>query len=150
MLRFDNKTPYIKQTKMDINKLKIIVEKLNQVEKIWLNGYLTGSIETENFNPILESALNAGEVEIKNSNPILKSGSNKTKVKVFYGTETGNSKQIALQIVKSLNALAFSARMEDLEIYKPQKLAKEERAIFIISTHGEGEFPEPVKRNFMN
>ena len=29
MLRFDNKTPYIKQTKMDIN-LKIIVEKLNQ------------------------------------------------------------------------------------------------------------------------
>ena len=50
MLRFDNKTPYIKHTKMDVNKLKIIVGKLNQVEKIWLNGYLTGSIETENFN----------------------------------------------------------------------------------------------------
>ena len=33
MLRFDNKTPYIKQTKMDINKLKIIVD-INQVEKI--------------------------------------------------------------------------------------------------------------------
>ena len=42
---------------MDINKLKIIVEKLNQVEKIWLNGYLTGSIETENSNPILSLLL---------------------------------------------------------------------------------------------
>ena len=143
MLRFDNKTPYIKQTKMDTNKLKIIAEKLNQVEKIWLNGYLTGSIE--NSNSILKSGINADKVEIEDSNPILKSVTNKTKVKVFYGTETGNSKQIALQIVKSLNASAFSARMEDLEIYKPQKLAKEERAIFIISTHGEGEFPEPTK-----
>ncbi|MBT4989916.1 MAG: hypothetical protein HOM96_05215 [Rickettsiales bacterium] len=115
---------------VDINKLKQFIATLSGEEQVWLNGYLTAMV--------------AGGSSVSSG------GSNipKTKLTIFYGTETGNSKQLASDLANSFNQASFQVKTQDLEIYKAVKLAKETKAIFIISTHGEGEFPESVKGFF--
>jgi sulfite reductase alpha subunit-like flavoprotein len=114
---------------MDINKLKQFISTLSSEEQAWLNGYLTAMVV--GGSAASSSASNA----------------TKTKLTIFYGTETGNSKQLASDLANSLQT-SFQVKTQDLEIYKAAKLAKETKAIFIISTHGEGEFPEAVKGFF--
>jgi sulfite reductase (NADPH) flavoprotein alpha-component len=111
---------------MDINKLKQIIAGLTREEQIWISGYLTSALS--------DGAITSAVID----------ESKKEKLTIFYGTETGNSKQLASDLAGSLQS-AFIVKTQDLEIYKAAKLAKETKAIFIVSTHGEGEFPEAVK-----
>ena len=117
--------------KININKLKQLIAELNQEEKIWVNGYLSGILSDNNLSFDIQESIKT-----------------KTKIKVFYGTETGNSKQVAELIAKNLNSANYLAKTQDLEIYKAKKLVKEDQAIFIISTHGDGEFPEAAQGFF--
>ena len=63
------------------------------------------------------------------------------EVVVFYGTETGNSQDLAEKSIEILESDRIKARIDNLELVKPDDLTKIERAIFIVSTWGEGDPP---------
>jgi sulfite reductase alpha subunit-like flavoprotein len=115
---------------LDLNKLKNLVKNLTKSEIIWLNGYMSAKLE--------------GEVLTTENDNVVK-----PLLNVFYATETGNSKQVANKIANHFKANHFIVKINDLELYKRAKVDKSELAVFIMPTHGEGEFPEAVM-DFVN
>jgi len=72
------------------------------------------------------------------------------EVVVFYGTETGNSQDLAEKSIEILESDGIKARIENLESVKPGSLTKIDRAIFIVSTWGEGDPPLDAEDFYKN
>ncbi len=114
------------------HKLKIIHDLIASSSKedlIWLNGYLAGIIaHQENKDE---------DVGEKNSS---------SKITIAYGTETGNSKRLALDFAAKAKKNGINAKLVSLDQYRLKDLAKEEYFFTVISTQGEGEPPAAAKK----
>jgi sulfite reductase (NADPH) flavoprotein alpha-component len=114
------------------HKLKIIHDLIASSSKedlIWLNGYLAGIIaHQENKDE---------DVAEKNSS---------SKITIAYGTETGNSKRLALDFAAKAKKNGINAKLVSLDQYRLNDLAKEEYFFTVISTQGEGEPPAAAKK----
>lgn len=67
------------------------------------------------------------------------------KLRVFFATETGNAKMVAQQVVKQAKDHGWHASPQPVKkIKKIEELQGDESVIFITSTHGEGDPPEPA------
>jgi sulfite reductase (NADPH) flavoprotein alpha-component len=64
------------------------------------------------------------------------------KLTVLYGTESGNSEELADRTVKAAKKLGFKAVMKNMSDIAPADLAKAENLLVIVSTWGDGEAPE--------
>jgi sulfite reductase (NADPH) flavoprotein alpha-component len=64
------------------------------------------------------------------------------KLTVLYGTESGNSEELADRTVKEAKKKGFKAVMKNMSDISPADLAKEENLLVIVSTWGDGEAPE--------
>jgi sulfite reductase (NADPH) flavoprotein alpha-component len=64
------------------------------------------------------------------------------KLTVLYGTESGNSEQLADRAVKEAKKRGFKAVMKNMSDIAPADLAKTENLLVIVSTWGDGEAPE--------
>ena len=93
---------------------------------IWSNGYLS-------------ALLRGGEGAVSASGTAAKMVDSAT---VIYATDTGNSKFIAGEIAKKLKDQSVKVKLKATNQYRLADLEKEEYAILIISTHGDGEMPE--------
>ena len=67
---------------------------------------------------------------------------NAGKLTVLYGTESGNSEELADRTVKAAKKLGFKAVMKNMSDIAPADLAKTENLLVIVSTWGDGEAPE--------
>lgn len=119
----------IKNKKMISESKKAIVQQLTQQasndELIWLSGYFAGLADkTGSTNTVTESAAVA------------------IKPTIIYGTETGNSKKVASQLLAGFKKNKIQAKAVDAFQYDVAKLEKEEMVLFVMSTQGEGEFPQ--------
>ena len=115
------------------NTLQELIKTSSREEIIWINGYLNG----------LVSGVINGDAQPKNGN------GHEALVKKFtiaYGTETGNSKKLALQFAASAKQQKFSVKCTALEQFRPEDIAREEYFFVIISTQGEGDPPETAKK----
>ena len=97
----------------------------------WLSGYLTGLTQvTSNSNkvslPVAEQQLHAEPTKT---------------LTILYGTHTGHSESIALQLQKKATQKGIPVQLSSLDDYKVRNLNKEEHLALIVSTHGEGEPP---------
>ncbi|ESU28326.1 hypothetical protein FLJC2902T_16770 [Flavobacterium limnosediminis JC2902] len=61
---------------------------------------------------------------------------------IVYGTETGNAKKIASQLLTNFKKNKIQAKSTDIFQLDVSKLEKENLVLFIVSTQGEGEFPQ--------
>jgi sulfite reductase (NADPH) flavoprotein alpha-component len=114
------------------NKLKIIHDLIASSSKedlIWLNGYLAGIIAHQ---------------ENKQEDTPEKNSTN--KITIAYGTETGNSKRLALDFAAKAKKNGINAKLVSLEQYRLNDLTKEEYFFTVISTQGEGEPPAAAKK----
>ncbi|MBC7980831.1 MAG: flavodoxin domain-containing protein, partial [Armatimonadetes bacterium] len=71
---------------------------------------------------------------------------------VLYGTESGNSEELADRAVKEAKKKGFKATMKNMADIAPADLAKAENLLVIVSTWGDGEAPETAvnfHKNFM-
>jgi len=118
---------------MQKERLLKIIEPLNKFERAWLHGYL----EADNKNLVPLETQNLQALNHKAH-----------KVTVFYATETGTAKKVSAAVSKKLQALGLKAKVQDLDAYNPAKITKEGLAVYIVSTHGEGEMPESAKEFF--
>ncbi|MEK6508913.1 diflavin oxidoreductase [Myroides sp. C4067] len=118
-----------------ITSLQKQVENYSREELIWFNGYLSGLL---------------AQNEIQPSNPIAVNQSLKVSVKplILYGSETGNSKKVALELLKLCKQNKLQAKSLDLATYKVEDLSKEDFIILICSTQGEGEPPLSAQKFF--
>lgn len=93
-------------------------------QKIWLAGFMQGQI----------GSLDAGAAAA----PV----ANKPNVMVYYATETGNSKALSLQVMKAVKAAGYKVKNSAVNRVKAKDIKKDVIAIFLCSTHGEGDPPE--------
>lgn len=112
--------------------LETLIASCNQQQLIWLCGYLQGCVHGK-----------FGVLENSDSTDI-----QKPNISIYYATETGNTKMLSLEIIKPLRNKGFKAKSININRVKPEDLKKEQYAIFLISTHGEGDPPESAAAFF--
>ena len=101
----------------------------NPIQRGWLSGYLAGS----------GAAVSAPA-------PV-------GKLTVLYGTESGNSEELADRTVKAAKKRGLSAVMKNMAEISPADLAKSSNLLVIVSTWGDGDAPETAvafHKEFMN
>ena len=63
---------------------------------------------------------------------------------ILYGTETGNARDLGRALAAAAATRGLSARLSDLSDYKVRQLKDEQDLLFIVSTYGEGDPPQPA------
>lgn len=108
-------------------KLQSALAGFSKDELLWASGYafaLTGD----------------GVVAVPQGKPLV------NKITVAYGTETGNSKKIALQLANAAKKSGITVKQVALDQYRTADLDKEEYFFLALSTHGDGEAPDAAKK----
>lgn len=67
------------------------------------------------------------------------------KIAVLYASQSGTGEGLARKVMKDLKAKGHTVTLAPLDAFTPAALAKEEHAIIIASTYGEGEPPESAR-----
>ena len=111
-----------------LNLLQQLVQNASNEEIIWTKGYLAGYLDANKIGNQIPPTLVPENIAVK---PL-----------IIYGTETGNSKKIASQLLASFKKNKIQAKAVDVFQYDNAKLEKETLLLFIMSTQGEGEFPQ--------
>ena len=63
---------------------------------------------------------------------------------ILYGTETGNGRALAKALAASAGERGLNAKLTDMADYKVRQIKDEQDLLIIVSTHGEGDPPEPA------
>lgn len=115
------------------HKLKTLQDLINTSthdELIWVNGYLNGILSKHDTG--------ASEPSVKKTSV--------GKITITYATETGNSKKLATDFAAKAKKQGINTKVQSLDQYRLNDLAKEEYFLTIISTHGDGEPPATAKK----
>ncbi|MBU0677073.1 MAG: assimilatory sulfite reductase (NADPH) flavoprotein subunit [Verrucomicrobia bacterium] len=70
--------------------------------------------------------------------------SGETTLTILYGSQTGNGKGVARQAMARAAELGLPAKLKDMGDYKMSELKKEKNLMVVVSTHGEGDPPDPA------
>ncbi|WP_265132067.1 diflavin oxidoreductase [Chryseobacterium oranimense] len=117
-----------------LNALKEISGSFSRDEAVWASGFLAGIAGSSvTVQDISSPAAHAEAVSAK-------------KITLAYGTETGNSKKLAVELAGIIKKKGIQVKLADLSQYKPKDLLKEDFFFIIISTQGEGEPPILAKK----
>ena len=117
-------------TKEKQAQLQALVHNATKEELAWVNGYISGLL---------------GE-GLATASPNLAVGAPQ-KLTIAYGTETGNSKKLATDLVAIAKQKKLLTKLVSLDQYRLSDLAKEEYFVTVISTQGEGD-PPPAAQKF--
>ena len=116
----------LSETKLSL--LQQLVQSATTEEIIWTNGYLAGYLDRNGVDVAIPTISETTAIAVK---PL-----------IIYGTETGNSKKIASQLLATFKKNKIQAKAVDVFQYDVTKLETESLVLFVISTQGEGEFPQ--------
>ncbi len=108
--------------------LKQLVQSATKEDIIWTKGYLSGYLD--------KTTSGISEFNENETTPIA------LKPLIVYGTETGNSKKIATQVLATFKKNKIQAKAFDVFQFDTRILEKENLVLFVMSTQGEGEFPQ--------
>ncbi|MFK7115102.1 flavodoxin domain-containing protein [Flavobacterium oreochromis] len=114
------------------NLLQQLVQNATNEELIYAKGFLAGYL-AKNFG------INSAGAVPTNQNALAAVA---VKPLIVYGTETGNSKKVASQIQATFKKNKIQAKSVDVAQFEIAKLKKETLVLFVVSTQGEGEFPQ--------
>jgi sulfite reductase (NADPH) flavoprotein alpha-component len=116
-------------------------EELSALEAAWLSGYfaaLARDPARREASGMTGALLSNGPREVKSS----------ARVRVLYGSETGNSAALATRVADCLRALNLTVDVLDLADYRARQLESERTVLFVTSTHGDGAPPERATQFF--
>jgi sulfite reductase (NADPH) flavoprotein alpha-component len=108
---------------------------LSHEQAIWISGYFAG----------LSHQARAGERDAGARLPARSesaAASSARLVTILFGSETGNSKELARSLADAAKAHGIEAQLADMVDYKTRALKDEQDLLVITSTHGEGDPPE--------
>ena len=113
-----------------LSLLKQLVQNASNEEIIWTKGYLAGFLDGSKSDISVAKETNVTNIPVA------------VKPLIIYGTETGNSKKVASQLLANFKKNKIQAKTVDVFQYDATKLSKENLVLFVMSTQGEGEFPQ--------
>ena len=129
------------------SRISTAVNDLTPAQLAWVGGYLSGlSLGGGDSNIIPFPQISVAPSAVQ---PVQQTLS----TTILYGSQTGNSQGIAEQLQQQLEATGgTTVKLHSLRDYRPQQLKKEQRVVFVISTHGNGEPPDDALSffNFLN
>ena len=67
------------------------------------------------------------------------------EVLILFGTQSGNSEDLASQLAKSAESHNLTAKVQDMEETSLEQMAQSERILIICSTWGEGDMPDAAE-----
>ncbi len=117
-------------------KLKLFRELISGISKeelIWINGYVSALMEGN--GQLSAEALPAAAPQ-----------SAMSACTVVYGTESGNSKKVAVDMTTRLKKQGVQVKTKSLDQYKVADLQKENCLFVVMSTQGDGEPPAAAKK----
>lgn len=112
--------PFTNEQRQALNSL---FSDLSPVQRGWLSGFL---------------AATGADVPVSAGTPSASAG----KLTVLFGTESGNSEELADRAAKAAKKRGFKAAMLNMADLAPADLAKHENLLVVVSTWGDGEPPE--------
>lgn len=125
-----------------LNQVEALAKQTTPDEALWISGYFAGWARSKLATS--DTAIHSSPLEnTSNTN-----GSEKTGICILYGTETGNSSDLAEKLTVILKEEGYSVSCSDIDDFKIQRLKKETCVLMITSTHGDGEPPETAKTFF--
>ncbi|TKK67760.1 sulfite reductase [Ilyomonas limi] len=116
-------------------KLKLFRELITGVSKeelIWINGYVSALMESNGHAAnVLPDAAPQSTLAV---------------CTVVYGTESGNSKKVAVEMTSKLKKQGVQVKTKSLDQYRVADLPKENCLLVVMSTQGDGEPPAAAKK----
>jgi sulfite reductase (NADPH) flavoprotein alpha-component len=111
-------------------KVQDALDGLTSHQLQWLSGYVAG----------LAAAQGTTQSEI------IQPASDPTKtLTILYGSQTGNGRGVAEELLQEASARGFAAKIVSLADYKPANIKRESLVCLVISTHGEGDPPDDAE-----
>ncbi len=107
-----------------------LAQSIEAVQARWISGYFAG--------------LDAGLLRTWRQPAPLATGSIGRTLTILYGTETGNSAELAQTLATMASAKGLTADAIDMANYKPRQLGQVQDLLIIVSTYGEGDPPQPA------
>jgi len=105
-----------------------LVGRLDVGQKLWLSGYLAGSLASA--APVAKPAV---------------AGAARPLITIAYGSHSGNGEQLAQRIGQAANARGLSFVVMDMLDCRKNHLQEAKYLLVVVSTHGEGEPPDHAK-----
>ena len=120
--------------------LRALGRSLSAEQALWVSGFFAGVAEARSgfaatATPIAITSGATAAAPVSATSP---------KIKILYASETGNAEGLAREIAHRAQQVGLAASVEDLARYKTRELKNEQTLLFVSSTHGEGEPPEPA------
>ncbi|HSM31584.1 MAG TPA: assimilatory sulfite reductase (NADPH) flavoprotein subunit [Woeseiaceae bacterium] len=109
-----------------LQRVSDAVAGLSPAQLQWVSGYIAG--------------LSAGPAAQAQVEP--ESGKTLT---ILYGSQTGNGEGVAAALAARAGELGFTAALCSLADYRHASLKRESLAVFVVSTHGEGDPPDDAE-----
>lgn len=113
--------------------LNELVKDVTTEQLIWINGFIAGRMSASN-----QSSSELSFVESKSESEL----ASQLNLTILYGSETGNSKELADKFAEKAAFKNISANVFSMYEYNYKKLKEEENVAIIVSTHGEGDPPD--------
>ncbi|MFT3756510.1 MAG: assimilatory sulfite reductase (NADPH) flavoprotein subunit [Pseudoxanthomonas sp.] len=115
--------------------LSNVVEGLDAASLWWLSGYAAGLAQAG-----LPAATTVRPLAAATSAAIATASNQRATV--IYGSQTGNAKRAAEQLVAELESAGLPVRLQRADTYATRELASEKLLYLVISTQGEGDPPD--------
>lgn len=122
-------------TEEQVNLLNQLLPTLNELQKIWLIGYLSATSHLESDRAAKTITNNAKIEKYEEKNEV-------KEVTILYGSQTGNAKNLAENGAKTLEKEGFIVEISSMDNFKPNKLKNIKRLLIFVSTYGEGTPPD--------
>jgi sulfite reductase (NADPH) flavoprotein alpha-component len=110
-------------------RLENLAKTLSPEQARWISGYFAG--------------LDAGLLRAGGSDFAAVQAPRGRTLTILYGTETGNCRDLAKALAASAADRDLAAKLSDLSDYKVRQLKDEQDILFVVSTYGEGDPPQP-------
>lgn len=94
----------------------------------WVSGYVAGLAAANHPQPVTGPGPEPG-----------------ARLRILYGSQTGNGEGVAAALASRAEAAGFPTELVNLADYKTANLKRETLAVFIVSTHGEGDPPDDAE-----
>ncbi|MCC3155686.1 assimilatory sulfite reductase (NADPH) flavoprotein subunit [Hymenobacter sp. 15J16-1T3B] len=118
----------------DDHVLRQLAGDFSEQQLLWLSGYFYGRYAAGSGSDL---AAAVAQVAPAQTTPAAAG----RRLTVLYGSQTGNSKKVALQAVEAAQQRGLNATARDMNDYQGRELSKEEVLLVVVSTQGEGEPP---------
>lgn len=125
-------------------QLQSLAHSLSPEQALWASGYFAGiSHALRGSTSVFAGTAIAGVPDLATV-----AGSEIRHLTILYGSETGNSTDLARRVKVQAEAKGLKVTLADMAGYKTRQLKDEQDLLVIVSTHGEGDAPEPAAAFF--